>query len=263
MTLTPELMIAIEACLQSGRAILRHQRHLQPPGKRDDNAASYAVGLRSNELIINRLSMTGLPLMSELGRCVPYEERAGWERFWLVDPLEGELGFASGSGEYTVSIALIEFHEPVLGVVYAPLMDELYFASRETGAYHVREASSSTPSTIRLICASRSGRFNEARHFRLLVSPSHFDERTIRFIEELRQQYPEIDVMHNESALKLCMVAAGEADLYPRLDSSVEWETAAGHAIMKAVGKNIIDISSGHELIYNKPDMHNPSFIAK
>jgi 3'(2'), 5'-bisphosphate nucleotidase len=263
MTLTPELMIAIEACLQSGRAILRYERHLQPPGKRDEAAVVYDVGHRSNELIKNRLSMTGLPLMSERGRIVPYEERAGWERFWLVDPLEGEQGFVSGVGEYTVSIALIEFNEPVLGVVYAPRIDELYFASRETGAYRVSEASSSSASSIRLIRASKSGSLKRSRHYRLLVSRSNFDERTVKYIEELRLQYPEIDVVRKESALKLCMLAAGEADLYPGLENSIEWETAAGHAIMKAVGKNIVDISSGRELIYNKPDIHNPSFIAK
>jgi len=256
-------MIAIEACLQSGRAILRYERQINPPLKRDETAVAFYAGLRSNELIQNRLSMTGLPFMSERGRIVPYEERVGWERFWLVDSLEGEQGFVSGTGEYTVSIALIEFHEPVLGVVYAPLMDELYFASRETGAYRVSEASSSTASSFRLTRTSRRGPFRESSHFRLLVSPSHFDERTIRYIEELKRQYKVIDVVQDESALKLCMVAAGEADLYPMLDSSAEWETAAGHAIMKAVGKNIIDIASGRELSYNKPDIHNPSFIAK
>lgn len=266
MTLTPELMIAIEACLQSGRALLKRARQAARPngvGHNGHDRFSEGPAPESGDLIGKRLSATGLPVVNCHHVLQAYDERSSWYRFWLVDPLDGTYDAASGSGECTVSAALIEKGEPVLGVVYAPLTDDLYFASRETGAYRVRDASSPAASTCRLSREGRNSFGREGQVCRVLVGRASLGDCAIRYLQELRQHYDAIDVVQKDGGLKLCMIASGEADLYPRFEDSSEWETAAGHAILKAVGKNIVDIATGRELSYNKPEMRNPSFIAQ
>lgn len=262
--MTPELIVAIEACMKAGRAIARHDCRV--PVLEDGTEEEFATdepGFESHQLITRALSVTGLPILSEYGEPVPYEIRSGWLQFWMVSPLQGVDEFMGSTGEYTVSVALVEGHEPVLGVVYVPSRDELYCASRETGAFHVREASSSIAYTTRLFRSGRRGLLSGVRSCRIVVSRSRSDEMVLKYMNDLGNRELSMDLVPKGGALKFCLVATGEADLYPRLETTLEWETAAGHAILKAVGKNVVDIRTGQELVYNKPDMVNPCFIAQ
>jgi 3'(2'), 5'-bisphosphate nucleotidase len=263
--MTPELIIAIEVCLKAGKAILRHDCSYAPAfvDRLDGGLSSDEAGLEAYRLIAHNLSVTGLPVIGEYSESVPYEVRSGWRQFWLVAPIQGEYESLEGTGDCTVSVALIEGHEPVLGVVYAPATDELYCGSRDSGAYRVRNASSTLARTTRLMPSSGDPRTPEPCTSRLVVSRSHLDERMLVYIEELSDQYSDIELIQQGGTLNFGMVASGEADLYPRLDATCEWDTAAGHAILKAVGKNLFDIVSGRELAYNKPDLVNPFFIAR
>jgi 3'(2'), 5'-bisphosphate nucleotidase len=263
--MNPELIIAMEVCLKAGKAILRHDCCYSPAlvDEHDAAHASEEAGLEAYHLIAHDLSVTGLPVIGEYSESVPYDVRSGWRQFWLVAPFEGEYESLDETGEWTVSVALIEGHEPVLGVVYAPATDELYCGSRDFGAYRVRNASSASARTTRLLPPSGKPAAPGTSASRLLVSRGHLDERMRLYSEELSDQYSEIELVQKCGALNFGRVASGEADLYPRLDATCEWETAAGHAILKAVGKNIFDIASGRELAYNKPDLVNPFFIAR
>lgn len=262
--MTPELIIAIEACLKAGRAIARHDCRVPVHvGGDDEGYAPDDAGMESHQLITQTLSVTGLPILSEHGERVPYEVRSGWQQFWLVSPLDNVDEFMDCSGEYTVSVALVEGHEPVLGVVYAPARDELFCASRESGAFRIRDASSAIADTRRLLRSSGSGEFFGPRSCRILVSRSCNEEKVLSYMDDPGKGYLKIDVVPKGGAMKLCQIAAGDADIYPCLEATLEWETAAGHAILKAVGMSVLDIRTGEELSYNKPELLNPGFIAK
>lgn len=262
--MTPELAVAIEACMKAGRAIAKHDRRVPVlVDGSDDMPAPDEAGMESHDQITRTLLVTGLPILSEYSVPVPYEVRSGWLQFWLVSPLDGVEEFLGDSGEYTVSVALIEGHETVLGVIYAPAKDELFCASRETGAFRIRGASRKLATSTRLFRSSRNGLISGARSCRILVSRSRNDEMVLKYLHETGKGYINLDIVPKGGALKFCLIATGDADLYPRLDATLEWETAAGHAILRAVGKSVVDVRTGQELTYNKPDMINPCFIAQ
>lgn len=262
--MTPELIIAIEVCLKAGRVILKRgcsYAHAQL--EEFDSGISFdEAGIESYFMIEQALSVTGLPVIGPYGESVKFDVRSGWRQYWLVDPIEGDFESQDGSGECTISVALIEEHEPVLGVIYAPASDTLYCASRETGAYRVQFASGMFAETARLNPVDCSSPVPTARPRQLLVSLLHPDQRVLDYIEELGREYPDIELVQKGGSLDFCRVAEGSADIYPRMDITCEWETAAGHAILKATGRNVVDFLSGRELVYNKPEMLNPYFIA-
>ncbi len=263
--MTPELIVAIEACLKAGQAILSHDccNVSILEDETDDGLFSEEANIETYRLIEHNLSVTGLPVIGEYSQSVPYDVRSSWRQFWLVAPFGGDDESLHGAGECTVNVALIEGHEPVLGVIYAPATDELYCGSRESGAYRVRNASSTFAQTTRLLPTFGKQNLPGPCVSRLIVSHNQLDERMRFYIEELSAHYADIELVQNAGTLNFGMVASGEADLYPRLDSTCEWETAAGHAILKSAGKSLFDIVSGSELVYNKPDLVNPFFIAR
>lgn len=190
----------------------------------------------------------GWPLLSEESAQIPYEERKNWDRFWLIDPLDGTKEFIKRNGEFTVNIALIKNGQPILGVVYAPVLDVCYFAARGVGSFVRRGADE--PQSI----AVKSAMPGES--LKVVASRSHADERTSALLEKLVLY----ECISMGSSLKLCLVAEGAAHIYPRLGPTMEWDTAAAHAIVKYSGGRVCDWA-GTELIYNKPDLHNPEFL--
>jgi 3'(2'), 5'-bisphosphate nucleotidase len=261
--MTPELIIAIEACMKAGHRIVRSGCGASLQGVGDEPSPwPDDVAQDANLVITRTLSATGLPLLSGYGDPVARDPRSSWHQYWLVCPLDDQEGMESCSGEYAVSVALVEGHEAVLGVVYAPSRDELFCASRESGAFRVRQTSTPHARTQRLVRPSFRGSA-DGRPCRVLVGRST-DEGTLPgYMEGLCSRVGAFEVVPTGGALKFCLIAAGEADLYPCLGTSFEWETAAGHAILKAVGRNVVDIRTGRELAYNKEEMVNPCFIAR
>ncbi len=188
------------------------------------------------------------PVLSEESAATDYAGRRNWQRYWLVDPLDGTKEFVKRNGEFTVNIALIESGEPVLGVVYAPVLDVCYSAARGLGAF-VRRGTQERE-------AIRVKEHMPDEPLRVVASRSHSDAKTCALLEMLGKH----ETISMGSSLKLCLVAEGKAHLYPRLGPTMEWDTAAAHAIVKQAGGRVCDIH-GEELVYNKADLHNPEFF--
>ena len=193
------------------------------------------------------------PIISEEGKEVPVTQRQQYTRFWLVDPLDGTKEFIKRNGEFTVNIALIENGRPVLGVVYVPVTDRLYYAAQREGAY-IEDPD--RPDNRRRIAAA---------HFTLqdprlnvVTSRSHLNAATEDYLKRL----DEPQIVRRGSSLKILELATGDAHLYPRLGPTMEWDTAAAHAILLEAGGRIVAEDSGKELIYNKEVLRNPRFIA-
>jgi 3'(2'), 5'-bisphosphate nucleotidase len=188
------------------------------------------------------------PLLSEESAQISYEDRKNWNRFWLIDPLDGTKEFIKRNGEFTVNIALIENGQPILGVVYAPVLDVCYFAASGVGAFVSRGSDEVQPITVKSVQLSEV--------LKVVASRSHSDERTTSLLQKLGQY----ECISMGSSLKLCLVAEGAAHIYPRLGPTMEWDTAAAHAVVKCAGGKVCDWS-GAELLYNKSDLHNPEFL--
>lgn len=215
-----------------------------------------------------------IPLLSEEGKDIPYGERHGWERFWLVDPLDGTKEFIKRNGEFTVNIALIDKGTPVLGVIYVPVKQVLYFGSWEMSSYKLegiepaRQGAGNEELREYVLQKFQKGAQmlpveNERGAYAVVASRSHLSPETEAIIEEKRKQYGEVETVSMGSSLKLCLVAEGTADLYPRLAPTMEWDTAAGHAIAKYAGCRVYEPETGLELQYNKENLLNPWFIVE
>ena len=190
-----------------------------------------------------------IPILSEEGIDIPFEERSKWESFWLVDPLDGTKEYIKKNDEFTVNIAYMQNNLPVFGVVYAPALDELYWGSIEKGAYKSFAGNSFNPIRV------KSQLSNPVQ---LATSRSHPSPKMDKFLA----QFKKIDLHPMGSSLKICSVADGRVHFYPRLGPTMEWDTAASHAVIKAAGGEIIKYGTNKPLEYNKEDLLNPEFIA-
>ncbi len=224
--------------------------------RKEDRSPLTEADRASHALIASRLAAlevdgAPLPVLSEEGRAVPYAVRAAWRRFWLVDPLDGTKEFLKHNGEFTVNIALIEDGRPVLGVVYAPALDVLYTGAAGEGAF--RRAGAGPDE--RLPLAARPARFT------VVASRSHMDADTAACIEAFRARHGAVEQRSIGSSLKLCLVAEGAAQAYPRYAPTMEWDTAAAQAVVEAAGGRVLARGTSDPVRYNKPDLHNPPFL--
>ncbi len=207
---------------------------------------------RAHELIVQRLGQLtpDIPVLSEESDPSVMQGRLAWGRFWLVDPLDGTKEFIKRNGEFTVNIALIENGEPVLGVVYAPVLDVCYYGARGEGAFVQRGNAQAQPIAVKAHVANEK--------IKVVASRSHSDARTQALLDKLG----DYECISMGSSLKLCLVAEGAAHFYPRLGPTMEWDTAAAHAVVSAAGGMVHD-HAGSELRYNKSDLHNPEFFVR
>lgn len=212
----------------------------ESPLTRADTAAHLAI--------VKHLKETGLPILSEEGSEIPYAERKNWEYFWMVDPLDGTKEFIKKNGEFTVNIALIHKNEAVLGVVYAPVLDKLYFGGEGHGAYLVENAGNEQE--LKLI-------ENETGTTRIVASRSHLNDETKKFMD----QFEKSEVVSMGSSLKFMLIAESKADVYPRFAPTMEWDTAAAHAVLKGLGIEVINQEDQQPLRYNKENLLNPWFL--
>lgn len=218
---------------------------------KDDKSPLTQADKKSNEIICNNLKALypNIPIMSEENKQVSYEERKNWEYYWCIDPIDGTKEFIKKNGEFTINIALINNNEPVLGVVYAPVIDKMYYAKKGEGAFlngqKLPLKVNNTPKEKLYVVASKS----------------HLSPETQEFINNLDTK--EIEQVSMGSSLKLCMVAEGSADIYPRLAPTMEWDTAAADAIVRESGKMTYQYDSDKPMVYNKKDLLNPWFVVK
>lgn len=262
------LYIAIRAALDAGKAIM--DVYTDPDSDfevetKADNSSLTKADKRAHNLISVALSVTPYPILSEEGKEIPFKERSEWETLWIVDPLDGTKEFIKKNGEFTVNIALVEKGVPVLGVIYVPVRKELYFAADSLGAFKITGVDSTNQPAVDEMqeSAVRLPLFMGHQGIVVVASRSHQSEETTAFIDNLRKQGQPVTLISSGSSLKICLVADGSADIYPRFAPTMEWDTAAGHAIARAAGCEIYHIDEKTPLRYNKEDLHNPWFIVK
>lgn len=217
-----------------------------------DNSPLTCADRASHQVIVEGLQETtpDIPILSEEGRDIPYAERAAWSHFWLVDPLDGTKEFIKRNCEFTVNIALVEDGRVTAGVVYVPAQDTMYFGRLGAGAWKIE--GNQVPVKISVRAA------DESLGLTVVMSRSHPSPE----LEEYLRGIKVVEAMPVGSSLKLCVVAEGKADLYPRLGPTMEWDTAAGHAVVAAAGGTVTQVD-GAALRYNKENLLNPYFIAR
>ena len=229
--------------------------------EKQDSSPLTMADRKAHQLISQLLAPTALPLLSEEGIHQPYGERAQWHTFWLVDPLDGTKEFISRNGEFTVNIALISENKSIAGVVYSPVSKDIYIGIVGSGAWKMKNPGADCTVTRISQYGARLPESNTKQSFTVAVSRTHLDPQTLTFMEDMRKQHPALEIIRKGSSLKFCLIAEGVADIYPRFAPTMEWDTAAGHALVKAVGKNVYLTDRQTELIYNKENLTNPYFI--
>lgn len=218
---------------------------------KDDDSPLTKADLASHRLILERLRRLTpeVPIISEEGGLPDFDTRRRWQRYWLIDPLDGTREFVNRNGEFTVNVALIEGHRPVLGVVHVPVLGRTYTGCEGYGAE--LRAADGTRTPIRVAIESASP-------VRVVGSRSHRGASLDAFLEKL----DDYEMVPMGSSIKLCLVAEGAADVYPRLGPTSEWDTAAAQAVLETAGGTVVKLD-GKPLSYNeKPDMLNPHFMA-
>ncbi len=238
---------------EAGNAIMQVYRQDFEVEYKQDSSPLTLADKKANDIIedgLNKLSVN-LPILSEEGKEIPYEVRKHWEYFWLVDPLDGTKEFVKKNNEFTVNIALIHKDTPILGVVYAPALDICYWAKQGEGAFKDGQ---------RLPLKTEDQR----ETYRIVASRSHMSDDTQEFINAIDTN-KEKELISIGSSLKICLVAEGEADIYPRLGLTMEWDTGAAHIIVNESGKSLCSYKDSNyaQHVYNKENLLNSFFIVR
>lgn len=265
------LVKACNAALRAGACILDLYDNAEEMDVdiKTDNTPITLADRQSHSLIKQYLSPTHIPLMSEEGRNLLFEERCNWDLFWLVDPLDGTKEFIKGNGEFTVNIALLYNNDPVIGVIYVPYIRKIYFAVKGQGTCLKTEVKPDPAADLTLAQIMEHVLrlpLRSAPNDPLLIaiSRSHNTPETYEHIENIRSRFPGARVIEQGSSYKLCMLAEGSVDVYVRTSPTYEWDIAAGEIILREAGGRIEALPAGSGgITYNKPLLHNPHFIGK
>ncbi len=253
-----ELEPVISIAKRAGSAIMEvYSRAFKVRRKADDSPLTEA-DTAAHRIIAEglRSAYPRIPLLSEESPdLAAYSARRQWERYWLVDPLDGTKEFVKRNGQFTVNVALVERGVPAAGVVFAPAREWMYWGAVGSGAFKAVGSDSAKP--------IRCGPMPATGRLRVVGSRTHLTDETRAYVDGLRASYSEISFLAMGSSLKICLVAEGAADLYPRLAPTMEWDTAAAHAILRAAGGRLIDYAEGSEVRYNKEDLRNGWFVAE
>lgn len=257
------LEIAIEASLKAGKAIMAvYESAFEVEYKEDDSPLTKA-DQNANDIINSYLTPTNIPLISEENKQIDYSIREQWDTCWVVDPVDGTKEFVKRNGEFTVNIALITHGKPIMGVIYVPVTKDLYFADVVTlEGYKVQlEHHDSSLEKILEKAEPLSPKDKSSGTVQVVGSRSHMSQETIDFVEKLKTKGKDVEIVSKGSSLKFCLVAEGNADIYPRFAPTMEWDTAAGQAICNAVGIDVISKETDRPLQYNKQNLLNPWFV--
>jgi 3'(2'), 5'-bisphosphate nucleotidase len=259
------LKICINAAFDAGNEILHFYNTSFDVELKSDNSPLTNADKAAHNVIARALEPTNIPLLSEEGKSIPYKTRKNWEYMWIVDPLDGTKEFIKHNDEFTVNIALVHNGTPVLGVVYCPPLKWMYFAAENgKGAWKsILDSYESIDVEMVIKQAVRLPVINTDRKFTVVASRSHMSPETAQFIDELKQKHGDIELISKGSSLKLCEVAEGSADIYPRFAPTSEWDTAAAHALVSISGGTVINALTKNPVVYNKEDILNPWFVVK
>ncbi|MDP4284290.1 MAG: 3'(2'),5'-bisphosphate nucleotidase CysQ [Bacteroidota bacterium] len=257
MDLNELIQIAQKAAIDAGKSIIE----IYDSGKfeteiKNNTSPITRADKCAHEIITNCLNQTRLPILSEEGMKVNFEERKSWEDFWLIDPLDGTKEFINKNGEFTVNIALMKHNVPIAGVIYRPCTKTLYTGSSEKGIYKTEDKN-----IIEILPLKKRKTFNELlgkESVRIVASRSHPSTETQSFTALFKK----VELMAMGSSLKFILLLENKADIYPRFGTTMEWDTAAAHAILNASNRGVYQTDLTSELTYNKSDLRNPFFIA-
>lgn len=242
--------LAKTAALKAGQAIIEvYQSEDFGVERKGDDSPLTKADKAAHLTIVKYLEPSGLPVLSEEGKDIPYEKRKDWDHFWMVDPLDGTKEFIKKNGEFTVNIALIHRRHPIIGVVYAPVLDWLYWGNRLSGAW--KQESGRQP--------FRLENQDDREVSTVVASRSHLSAETKAFID----QYPQAEIISMGSSLKFMLVAEGRAQIYPRFAPTMEWDTAAAQAVLEAAGGQVLKYPENEPMDYNRKDMLNGWFVAR
>ena len=264
------LAAVFNAAVRAGAAIMRIYKRKEEYDVelKQDRTPITEADRAAHNAIREYLGQTRIPILSEEGREMLYQERRNWEMFWLVDPLDGTIEFLKGNNEFTVNIALMENNQAIASVVYVPYLERVYLAERGRGAW--LKSGVAPDSDAQYSFESIESDFvalplKEKQHtgFKVAVSRSHQTEETAQHIDSLRLEHPDLEVLEQGSSYKFCLLAEGSVDYYPRTTHTYEWDTAAGELILSEAGGSTLSLPDGERLGYNKEDLKNPWFVAK
>ncbi|MBQ5679620.1 MAG: 3'(2'),5'-bisphosphate nucleotidase CysQ [Rikenellaceae bacterium] len=260
---------AYNAAVRAGAVILEiYKREDYHVSLKNDSSPLTIADRRAHDTIKEYLGSTRIPILSEEGREMLYDERKNWELFWLVDPLDGTKEFINGNNEFTVNIALMSDNEAVASVVYVPYISRMFMAVKGGGAY-VKENVVATATSEAdfvsigegLVSLPVATKGNEP--MRIAISRSHNTPETFAHIDAIRTCVPDLEVVEQGSSYKFCMLAEGTVDYYVRTSNTYEWDTAAGELILEEAGGSTVAIDSGKHLAYNKELLNNPHFVCR
>jgi 3'(2'), 5'-bisphosphate nucleotidase len=260
------LKIAIAASLAAGKEIMNvYNSNNFSIELKEDNSPLTRADKNANEIINSFLLPTEIPIISEENKQTPYKQRSNWSTCWIVDPVDGTKEFLKRNGEFTVNIALIETGKPVLGVIYVPVSKTLFIGDVENqkGGKIILDSHDTAVNIVFENMVELQPKRKNSNILKVVGSRSHISQETIDYIENLKAKGKEIEFVSKGSSLKFCIVAEGNADVYPRFAPTMEWDTAAGQAICNAVGIEVISEETRRPLAYNKERLLNPWFICK
>jgi 3'(2'), 5'-bisphosphate nucleotidase len=228
-----------------------------------DNSPLTKADKSSHNIITSFLNETDIPILSEEGRDILYDERKHWNNLWIIDPIDGTKEFIKRNGEFTINISLVKNQRPHIGVIFVPVKGELYFSSLAIGSFKVSlDLENYTLKNI-LQSAHKLPINHNNKPFTIVASRSHMSADTEEFVNKMKIKFGSINLISIGSSLKLCMVAEGKADCYPRFAPTMEWDTAAGQAICEHAGFQVIDLKTKKNMLSNRKQLLNNWFLVK
>lgn len=263
------LKLAVTAAFKGGEKIFEIYATDFSVETKSDNTPVTLADKASGLCITEMLSVSGIPVISEEEEILDYSIRKQWKRVWIVDPLDGTKEFVKRNGEFAINIALVEDKKPVIGVIYAPVLKDIYFAYKGGGSYKISQHDMIVELTKKnlpdhLFEFSRKLPLrNLPKTYTVVASRSHLSREINEHLNRLRDLYGEIDLISAGSSIKQCWVAEGKAHEYPRFGRTMEWDTAAGQCILEEAGSQLIDLGTNAPMIYNRENMQNNYFMAK
>ena len=258
------LTTAIEAALEAGKVILEIYKsddfEVEVKG---DNSPLTKADKASHNTLVYYLEKTGVPILSEEGKEIPFKERKDWKQLWILDPIDGTKEFIKRNGEFTLNIALIEDQKTLIGVIFVPVTGNLYFSTIEMGAFKVKVDLDNFDVKTLISNGDKLPLEREDKTFTIVASRSHMSTETEAYVAEMKVEHGTVNLISKGSSLKLCMVAEGVADCYPRFAPTMEWDTAAGQAICEHAGFKVIDWNTKKDMLYNREELLNAWFLVK
>lgn len=263
------LKLAVKAAFRAGEEILKiYTTDFQVETKSDNTPVTHA-DRSSGKRISEILEISKIPVISEEETVADYTIRKNWKHVWIVDPLDGTKEYVKRNGEFAVNIALVEGGKPVIGVIYAPVLKDLYFGCSDVGSFKVTQndmvlelSKNNLPDNL-FKYAKRLPIQKLPKDYTVVANRSHLNKEINEHIEDLKTVYGKVNMINIGSSIKQCWVAEGKAHEYPRFGITMEWDTAAGQCILEESGNKLIDLTTDLPMRYNKENMRNNFFIAK